>query len=233
MLIDRIYKKVKTFVNTDVRGNVTPVEFNLFLHDALQERQNELIALINQHQNRANKGMSGSGLESLAENHREKLQHYLAYTSVTSNTNGQIAIPNDLVYIDLIESTNRHGNIEFEQCSNFKEFRILKSNATKKFPLAIRFGNTIETYPTANQQSVKISYVRKLIIPNWTYEVISGNELFNSDHVNFRDADAHPSEEDVLVVKVLKRFGINLKENEITAIASQIEQINTQQELTS
>jgi hypothetical protein len=230
MLIDRIYKKVKTFVNTDVRGNVTPVEFNLFLHDAIQERQNELITLINQHQNRANKGMSGSGLENLAENHREKLQHYLSLEPVTTNANGQIIIPLQAVYIDLIE--NNKG-VAFEQCSTYSEFRILKPIATKNLPLSIRFGNTLETYPKAATQIVNISFIRKPIIPNWTYQVISGNELFNFSHVNFRDADAHPSEEDALVVKVLKRFGINLKENEITAIASQTEQINTQQELTT
>lgn len=230
MLIDRIYKKVKTFVNTDVRGNVTPVEFNLFLHDAIQERQNELIGLINQHQNRANKGMSGSGLENLAENHREKLQHYLSLATTTTNSNGQITIPTQAVYIDLIEKTN--GEV-FEQCSSYSEFRTLKPIATNSLPLSIRFGNTIETYPSAVTQTIKISFIRKPIIPNWTYEVISSNELFNPSHTNFRDADAHPSEEDALVLKVLKRFGINLKENEITAIASQTEQINTQQELTT
>jgi len=230
MLIDRIYKKVKTFVNTDVRGNVTPVEFNLFLHDAIQERQNELIGLINQHQNRANRGMSGSGIENLAGNHREKLAHYLSPQLITANTNGQITIPQEAVYIDLIE--NNKG-IEFEQCSNYKEFKTLKPNALKNFPLSIRFGNVIETYPIAKTQNINISYIRKPIIPNWTYEVVSSNEIFNPSHPNFRDADAHPSEEDTLVVKVLKRFGINLKENEITAIASQTEQINTQQELTT
>jgi hypothetical protein len=232
MLIDRIYKKVKTFVNTDVRGNVTPVEFNLFLHDAIQERQNELIALINQHQNRANRGISGSGIESIAENHREKLQHYLSFASVTSSSICQITIPAEAVYIDLIVKTK--GDVEFEQCSNYKEFRTLKPNANRNFPLSIRFGNIIETYPIANQQDIKISFIRKVIIPNWTYQVISGAvESFDPSHANFRDADAHPSEEDALVVKVLKRFGVNLKENEITAIASQTEQINTQQELTS
>ena len=231
MLIDRIYKKVKTFVNTDVRGNVTPTEFNLFLHDAIQERQNELIGIINQHQNRANRGMSGSGLESLAENHREKLQQYLSASTVTSNSTGQIAIPANAIYIDLI--VKNKGDVEFEQCSNYREFRILKPNASSKLPLSIRFGNIIETYPIANQQAIRISFIRQVIIPNWTYQVISGAELFDPSHPNFRDADAHPSEEDALVVKVLKRFGINLKENEITAIASQTEQINTQQELTS
>jgi hypothetical protein len=175
--------------------------------------------------------MSGSGLESLAENYREKLLHYLSLANVTSSSIGQITIPQDVVYIDLI--VKNKGDVEFEQCANYKEFRILKPNATKNLPLSIRFGNIIETYPIANQQAIKISFIRKAIIPNWTYQVISGAELFNFSHPNFRDADAHPSEEDALVLMVLKRFGINLKENEITAIASQAEQINTQQELTS
>lgn len=230
MLIDRIYKKVKTFVNTDVRGNVTPVEFNLFLHDALQERQNEIIELINKHQNRANKGFLGNGLENIAENYRQTLGHYLFFKTATSNTNGQITLPDDVIHIDLIE--NNKG-IAFEQCANYNEFRTLKPVAVKSLPIAVRFGNIIETYPIAKSQDIKISYIRKVIIPNWTYEVVSGTELFNPSHPNFRDADAHPSEEDVLVMKVLKRFGINLKENEITAIASQTEQINNQQELTN
>lgn len=231
MLIDRIYKKVKTFVNTDVRGNVTPAEFNLFLHDAIQERQNELIGLINQHQNRANKGLLGKGLENVAENHREKLQHYLSSQLIISNATGQITIPSEAVYIDLIVKIK--GDVEFEQCSNYQDFRISKPTASSKFPICIRFGSTIETYPIVNQQPMRISFIRKPIIPNWAYQVISGAELFDQSHPNFRDADAHPSEEDTLVVKVLKRFGINLKENEITAIATQTEQINTQQELTS
>lgn len=230
MLIDRIYKKVKTFVNTDVRGNVTPVEFNLFLHDALQERQNEIIELINKHQNRANKGLLGNGLENIAENYRQTLGHYLFFKSTTSNGNGQINLPEDVILIDLIE--NNKG-ISFEQCANYNEFRTLKPVAIALLPLFVRFGNTLETYPIAKNQSIKISYIRKVIVPNWTYEVVSGTELFNPSHPNFKDADAHPSDEDVLVMKVLKRFGINLKENEITVIASQTEQINNQQELTS
>ena len=230
MLIDRIYKKVKTFVNTDVRGNVTPVEFNLFLHDALQERQNEIIELINKHQNRANKGFLGNGLENIAENYRQILWHYLFLKTVTSNANGQITLPDDVIHIDLIE--NNKG-IAFEQCANYNEFRTLKPVAVKYLPIAVCFGNIIETYPIAKSQGIKISYIRKVTVPNWTYEVVSGTELFNPSHPNFRDADAHPSEEDVLVMKVLKRFGINLKENEITAIASQTEQINNQQELTN
>jgi hypothetical protein len=230
MLIDRVYKKVKTFVNTDVRGNVTPIEFNLFLHNAIQERQNELISLINQHQNRTNRGMSGSGLENLSENHREKLQHYLSFQDTTSSSTGQINIPNDCVYIDIIEDEDKN---EYEQCSNYKEFRTLKPNATYNFPLCIRFGNVIETYPIAVTLDIRVSYIRKPIIPNWTYNVISNNEIFNPSHPNFRDADIHPSEEDNIVIKVLRSFGINLKENEITGIATQSEQINSQQELTT
>jgi hypothetical protein len=230
MLIDRIYKKVKTFVNTDVRGNVTPVEFNLFLHDAIQERQNDLIELINQHQNRANKGLSGDGIENLAENHREKLNHYLAIIDQMSTQTGQIIISSNCIYIDLIEAVEE--NVEFEQCANYKEFRALKPNATTKLPLTIRFGNVLETYPVLDAKPVRISYIRQAVTPNWTYQVVQGNELFDSSHPNFRDADAHPSEENALVVKVLKRFGINLKEQELTIIASQNEQIATQQELT-
>lgn len=230
MLIDRIYKKVKTFVNTDVRGNVTPAEFNLFLHDAIQERQNELIELINQHQNRENRGLSSKGIENQANKYRDILNYYASFQIVISNAIGQITIPPTVVFIDSISDENDN---QFEQCLNYKEFKTLKSLATTNYPLSIQLGKVIETNPRSINKNIGLSFIRKPIVPNWTYEVINDNEFFNSGHPNFRDADAHPSDEDVLVIKVLKRFGVNLKENEITAIASQTEQTNYQKELTT
>jgi hypothetical protein len=229
MLINRIYSKVKTFVNTEVRGNVTPVEFNLFLHDALQERQNELISLINKHQNQANRGLLGSGLENLAENVREKLEHYLDFSNTTSNATGQITMPTNSIYIDIIENTTTSRF--YEQCSNYNEFRILQKNAIADFPLSITFGSTIETFPVANTQNIRINFLRRVNTPNWTYTVTQGNELFNPSDANFRDCDAHPSEENILVLKVLQRFGINLKEQDLAAVATQDEIINDRKEL--
>jgi uncharacterized protein YpuA (DUF1002 family) len=50
---------------------------------------------------------------------------------------------------------------------------------------------------------------------NWTYNVVGGAELFNPSANDFQDIDLHPSEENNVIVRVLLRFGVNLKENEI------------------
>jgi hypothetical protein len=45
--------------------------------------------------------------------------------------------------------------------------------------------------------------------------VINGSELFNPSASDFQDIDLHPSEENNVVMRTLKRFGVNLKEEDL------------------
>lgn len=216
MLIDRIYKKVQTFVNTELRGNVSPSEFNLFLHDAIQSRNEEYFYDISRLVNKENRGYMPNFLENLPDRYREKVAHYLVEDVVLSlvvNTTNKYALPADYRYIDEVSI---NGNTSFEITKSNKEFNIVKALATKQFPVMVQVANTIKVSP-ATIEAVTISYLRKVKIPRWTFTVVNGAELFNPSANDFVDADIHPSEEDEIVSRVLMRFGVNLKEQDIQA----------------
>lgn len=60
--------------------------------------------------------------------------------------------------------------------------------------------------------------MRNPLIPNWTYNIVDDAELFNPSASDFQDIDLHISEENNVLVRTLKRFGINLKEQDLQGI---------------
>jgi hypothetical protein len=229
MLIDRIYKKVQTFVNTELRGNVSPSEFNLFLHDAIQNRNEEYFYDISRMVNKENRGYMPNSLENLADRYREKVAHYLVEDVtlvLVTNTTNKYTLPADYRYIDEISI---NGNTSFEMTKDNKEFNIVKALATKQFPVMVQVANTIKVSP-ATLEAATISYLRKVKIPRWTFAVVNGAELFNPSANDFVDADIHPSEEDEIVSRVLMRFGVNLKEQDIQAYTMNKDNIDFNQE---
>lgn len=110
MLIDRIYQKVKTFVNTEGRGNVTPAEFNLILHNAIQARNEDYFFQKNRQTNRENRGLVENGLANTVDRLDEKIQHYLEETFI-NQTGGYYPLPDNYRYIDEIEVVK---SFEFE-----------------------------------------------------------------------------------------------------------------------
>lgn len=216
MLIDRIYKKVQTFVNTELRGNVSPSEFNLFLHDAIQDRNEEYFFDISRFVNKENRGFMPNFLENIADRFREKVSHYLVEDVALALENAKTdkyVLPADYRYIDEVSIG---GNTSFETTKSSKEFNIVKALATKDYPVMFQTGKTIKVFP-ATLEGVTISYLRTINIPKWTFTVVSGAELFNPSANDFVDADIHPSEENEIVRRVLMRFGVNLKEQDIQA----------------
>lgn len=209
MLIDRICKKVKTFLNTDVRGNFDPTDFNLFLHNAIQERNEDIFPEITRLVNRENKGLVSNSLENTPDKYREKLLHY----HKTSVLAADRELPSDLRYIDSLEFADGTF-LEFTKDS--REFNIVKTIATLQYPIYTKSGSFIKIAPTYDGV-VTISYLRKVKYPKWTYTKFEGVELFDPSKPDFQDADIHPSEEDEMVRRVLLGFGVNLKEEDIQA----------------
>jgi hypothetical protein len=226
MLIDDIYKKVKTFVNTDVMGNVSPAEFNLFLHNAIIERYEELNTDINKHQNRNNRGLSDNASENTTEQIRAKRQHYSVIDQTLSGVSPGFSIPLNIAYIE----SGYFNDKEVEFCNNERDFKIKKSVAIIDYPIALMYAQNIKVHPEVTGV-FKLSYFRKPNKPNWTYQVFQGAEIFDPTHPNFRDADIHVTEENEIVRRVLKYFGINLKETDITNFAIQSEQMQNQTDL--
>jgi hypothetical protein len=223
MMIDRIFQKVKTFINTDGRGNFKPADFNRFLHDAIQERYEMYITEINQAVNRENRGLVNGGLENIPDRIREKLLYFLTIGVVT-NTSGVFGLPIDLKYFDTLE-TDKGKTFEF--CSNYQEFKLLSSyNASSNYPICIKVGTNLKVFPLTSIPT-SVTYLRECKYPKWTYNVFQNTEIFNPSATDFQDVDMHISEEEELVKKVCFKFGVNLKEVDLQSALNIVEQMKS------
>lgn len=212
MLIDRIYQKVKSIINTEVRGNIEPQDFNNFLHNAIQERYEFLFTEFNRHLARQERGLQSNGLENLPDKISEKILHYHVIDSLAYDTDTTRYVPEDMKYLDSIELSD---GTYLEVCRRKREFQHLKGVATSQYPIVFRSGTLFWIYP-GTSETMTISYLRVPFVPKWTFiDDGSGNAMFNPSAGDFSDADIHPSEEYEMIRLVLKQCGVNLKEQDV------------------
>lgn len=216
MLIDRIYKKLKSYLNTDLRGNVSPSEFNVLLHNAILARNEEYNYELNRLVTKENRGQGSNLSENLTDKIRDKIMHYHTSRTLAIDTPSVRILPDDYRFMDEVEYDN---GTTLEFCRDRREFNIIKTIATKQYPVYTKSGNNLRIAPEESGL-MTISYLRTVLVPKWTFTVVNGTELFNPSANDFQDADIHPSEEDEIVRILLASFGINLKESDVSSFAT-------------
>lgn len=216
--VDRIYQTVLMLANSDIRGNVKPRDLRLALYDVVGEIYEEYFTDLSRATNRQNRGLINSGLENLPDRIREKLQYYLVEDAPLTYASNVFSLPADHRYSDAAI----YNDQEIEFCKNRGHFNLVKNDADAKpstaYPIGLRVGNTIKVAPATITSGVTLTYLRNQLMPNWTFTMVDGAEVFNSSINGFQDIDMHPGEENNIVIRTLNRFGINLKENDLIGI---------------
>jgi hypothetical protein len=214
-MIDRVYQTVLMLANSDVRGNMKPADFDKAVYNVILEKYEDYLIELNKALNRQNRGLVSNGVENTADIIRAKMDHYLTSAPLAFDTN-KFILPSDMNYV---ESYVYDGTTKITTCKNFSEFSHLKQSKQVKptisFPICFKIKNTIEVAPDSIEDKVVAYYMRKPIPPKWTYNEIFGAAVFNPDASDFQDIDIHPSEEDDIVSRLLVKFGINLKEEDL------------------
>lgn len=215
-MIDRVFQTVKIVLNTDGRGNVSPNDYEVILHSVVLERFEELFNELKNLLNRQNRGLTGMGMENMPDQYRQKIGHYIAPAVALVYSVDSFAVPTDAHYFDTLLY---NGNTIIEPVYSNKEFEIVKTQDPEEdFPVYLRQGNTITVAPSSIIANVTMSYLRKPLYGKWTYSEIDDVEIFNPSAVDYQDIDVHPSEETEIMLGVLKKFGMNLKESDVQAI---------------
>lgn len=218
-MIDRVVKVVKTVLNTDGRGNVSPKETDLIINNVVIEIYEENLFERNRLLNRQNRGLVNADLDNVATKLLERIQHYLTDGDL-SYSSGKFNFPSDLRYLDAVF----YNNEEVELCKNSKEFKLLKNlketTPDENYPIGLKNGSAIKILPETIKDSVTVSYLRNPIQAKWTYVIIDGVEMFNPSASDYQDIDIHPGGEDDVIMRVLQKFGINLKEKDLQEIMS-------------
>ena len=217
--IDRLYKTILKLANSDIRGNVTPEEVRLFIYDAVMEIYNGYFVEVTRLVNRQNRGLVNGGVENIAERVREKLLYYLVEDETLTYAAPYFTIPTTVMFLE----SASYAGAEIEFCKSKREFTYVSNyvdtapSATQ--PIGLRVGQALKVAPSTIVTGVKLSYLRKPLLPNWTYTIVNNAELFNPSAEDFADIDMHPAEEPVIVLAVLKRMGINLNDQPVLAYA--------------
>lgn len=222
-MIDLIFQVVKTIANKELRGNLTPAEFNLLGTQAQNKIFREYFTELEKQQYKENRGYGGIGLASLPIKTREKIDIFSKSAALAYNTD-RFTLPTDLyhikqrgiIYNSLVVDEGQQSRSAFKQSS--------KTASSTTFPQYHREGNSIIITPATIVSGVTCKYIRTPLAPKWTYTIVLGNELFDNTQNDFQDFELHPSEMDNLTIEILSLLGINLREEVLYKYAEAVKQ---------
>ena len=224
--IDDVYQKVLAIANKEQRGYITPQEFNLFADHAQMSIFEQYFYDKNQFARRATENSTIELLE-------QKIQIFESNPEFFSSGDD---LPEDTYQIDSVSIVLDSGKtIPMQRVSKRELQGISSSPLLSGSTLATNyyiFNNTINfELPTSLEgNNVVVELVRKPLKPQWTYVIHNQSALHNSHDENLQDFELHSSEENNLVISILKLAGVAIKDVNLSQAATQEEVKNIQQE---
>ena len=224
--IDDVYQKVLAIANKEQRGYITPQEFNLFADHAQMSIFEQYFYDKNQFARRATENSTIELLE-------QKIQIFESNPEFFSSGDD---LPEDTYQIDSVSIVLDSGKtIPMQRVSKRELQGISSSPLLSGSTLATNyyiFNNTINfELPTSLEgNNVVVELVRKPLKPQWTYVIHNQSALHNSHDENLQDFELHSSEENNLVISILKLAGVAIKDGNLSQAATQEEVKNIQQE---
>ena len=233
-MIDTVYQTVLAIANKEQRGYITPLEFNLFANHAQADIFEQYFYDLNQF-----KRVPGnqSDYADITDAIEEKIARFITTTNITQTTTG-VTLPEDVYKLSTIVRDSASGEggkiceiMPREQANKVTSGGRL-TQPTMYQPICYRMGKRgLEIRPTPNNPiSIYVSYIRKPKHPKWTYLVINDKALWHSGAEDMQDFELHPSEQENLVVKILKLAGVSIKDPGVVQAALAEEGRNVQQE---
>ncbi len=222
-MIDLIYQVVKTIINKELRGNLTPAEFNLLATQAQSKIFREYFFDLEKQQYKENRGYGGIGLANMPIKTREKVDIFSKSVALAYSTD-RFVLPADLYFIKQRGIIYNSTVVDEGQQSRSAFKGSSKTAASTTFPQYHREGNSLIITPSTIVTNVTCKYIREPLAPKWTYAIVLGTELFDNTQVDFQDFELHPSEMDNIAIEILSLVGINIRDLEVTKYAEGVKQ---------
>lgn len=225
-MIDTVFQTLLTIVNKENQGYLSPTEFNLVANNVQNEIYRGYFEDTNRDKNRENKGLTNRGYGNLDLNERQRVSQFASLVTLPT-TDGVVTLPEDLYFIeDRGVVTGINETYPFKVIEEIPRDMIGYHNQSDVSPTALypvyeRFGNTVKVYPTSIEV-VEIRYLRIPTIPNWTYQIVGTEPMYNAADVSHQDFELHEGEFSNIVLKMLGYFGINLREADLVTIVEQM-----------
>jgi hypothetical protein len=229
-MINQVYTTVLAIINKDNRGYVTPLEFNLYAELAQMSLFEELFHKYAKSIVKQNARMYHSEFSDIPKHIREVLDIFTNESALVDNSG--ILYPSATDFYRLIKID--YNQTEVEEVSKLEINRVLNNNLiqpTVQYPVCVAINGGYKVYPTTlTLSNIKATYIRKPKQPNWTYQVIGGNPLFNPPAVDYQDFEFPESMFSDLVIKILGYAGVEIREADIIQVSQGMEANNNNQE---
>ena len=227
--IDTVYQKVLAIANKEQRGYITPQDFNLFANQAQMEIFEQYFYDINQYGRLAGNKTEYSDMLDYLE---QKISIFEKEDTINFNANGQDY--NLLNTTDLYKLGSVFLNDKKCEQVNASELNLINNSnilkPTEKNPIYTLKNFRIKVFPQT-QQTISINYIRTPRKVEWTYvEDAENTGVFLHDNSKVKNFQLHISEENTLVLKILKLAGVSINDFELSQVAAQEEIKEIQQE---
>lgn len=219
-MIDNIYQIVKTILNKELRGNVSPAEFNLLAKQVQDEIFRDYFNESNLEKNKQNRGLINKNLANLPYLQRQKTNQFHALDTLIYNlSTTRFDLPSNIYYIKDRGLDYNGKVIDETQTADYSFMNSTMAGPSTTFPVYEMYSDSVKVYPETITENVSCRYLRKPLAPKWTYTVVSNTEMFDNTKGDFQDFELHESELPNIVIQMLSYFGINLRETEVAQYA--------------
>ena len=224
--INTVYLRVLAILNKEQRGNLTPVEFNLFANQAQLDIFEQYFYDLNQFSRLPGNSTEYSDMVDILE---EKISAFQK-TAQPTRSNNHFNEPTDLYRL----GTVIYNGSEAEHVNKNEYLYITSSplsKPTNDFPIYTRDLSGIKIYAAAEVTSntgITFNYVKQPTEAEWKYTVVNGEALYLA--TGTVDFELHDSEETDLVIKILQLAGVSIKDPSIYQVGTAEEAKDVQQE---
>lgn len=217
MIINDVRNMVDFILNKESRGYITPLQFNTFAKQAQQEVVDEFFydynkSIVSKNQRTAYK--------ELVKKAKEGMDIFaVAPTTLTYDSGSGLFVPPSDFYtsISLIYNGKEVEEVPRDKLSYFLTNTVVGPSVF--YPSYIKYNDRYKIYPETINSDVKLIYFRNPKDPNWTYEMIGGNAIFNQSKSGFQDFEVGFEDKFKLITKILKYAGLNIRESDVVGAA--------------
>lgn len=217
-------------LNKDNNGYLTPAEFNAFARLSQLEVFEDLYQKVNDWYSKRNNRTSNSGIADITKHVTEDLEAFVKTGSLTLDTGSTFSLPTDTYTLIDVLYTNK----SVEKVSNHKITLLNNSNLTAPtiyYPAYVDRETKVTLYPDTITSGVSAIYIRLPEDPNWTYYTdLSGNPVFDVNNTDYQDFDLPKEYEKELVLRILAKAGVTLREADIINVVNAEEAKNEQKD---
>lgn len=232
--VNKVYRTVLSILNKEQRGYLTPDQFNRLARQAQLDLLEKSFYDYNRQLTKRNIQGVNSEYGDIADNIQEKIDVLSRDESITF-TNGVYDITNlnsgnDTVFkIIQLTTADRTVNIESVKKSELTYLNASILNAPSvDYPVYYFENNSIKVFPTTVASGI-IDYIKQPADPIWNYTG-GGNAAYTYTAVGSQDFELHPSEEPILIIKILAYAGVIIKDPLVIQTAQQQEANSFNQE---